>query len=660
MSNINNLYKGILSSIYKENEKKILKNMKKDDDFFKMNEDKNNQEKKYSQKNILQTKNLKIKNNSNIHLSFNKKNSYQNLITNNNNKSFKIYSERNRNSSMSKISSKKDNCNIFIKNLSTRNNNNNKFITLKKSSIPISFKNKNNNSKHIQIKKSIEKIKNHNNVVNAKNNCNIPKYKLNNNSISSFIIYNNENDNILNKMDINSNNNNIFNYNNDIFYNNNNNNIFSHRKNKTLLNNPPVISQIILNSTNNNNNNNHNDDIIKDDIPNNIINIDINNINKDYNNHINLITSKISSSLVGLDNIGNTCFLNVCLQNLIHCKPFIISLFQTKLTLSKSKEITYAFLDLCLSIINEKNFNSISPKNFYKIFTKKHKYFLNYEQHDSVEVLRNLLEDISKELNIIENKPKYKELDTKGKSKVEQNEEYNKFFLERENSIVVEIFYSQMINIFVCKNCGFKSYSFEKILDIPLLFPENKINKNSNTDSNNNIIPLNNFYNIVNNNTHIKFLINKKKNILNVMDLIKKYFLDEDFQWESECENCHEKKIIHNKKIKFAILPKILIFTIQRINTLTEFLKNNQLIEIEEFIDLKEFIDEDLIENKDNNKFLYRLFGINNHSGSINYGHYYSYTKVNNCFFEFNDSYVSKINVNNISKNAYALFYEKI
>ena len=251
-------------------------------------------------------------------------------------------------------------------------------------------------------------------------------------------------------------------------------------------------------------------------------------------------------------------------------------------------------------------------------------------------------------------------MDTKGKSKVEQNEEYNKFFLERENSIVVEIFYSQMINIFVCKNCGFKSYSFEKILDIPLLFPENKINKNSNNDSNNNIIPLNNFYNIVNNNTHIKFLINKKKNIINVMDLIKKYFLDEDFQWESECENCHKKKIIHNKKIKFAILPKILIFTIQRINTLTEFLKNNQLIEIEEFIDLKEFIDEDLIENKDNNKFLYRLFGINNHSGSINYGHYYSYTKVNNCFFEFNDSYVSKINVNNISKNAYALFYEKI
>jgi ubiquitin C-terminal hydrolase len=146
---------------------------------------------------------------------------------------------------------------------------------------------------------------------------------------------------------------------------NNNNNIFSHKKNITLLNNPSIKSQIILNSnTNIYNNNNLNNNNTNDDIRYNIINISINNINKNYNNYINLITSKIISSLVGLDNIGNTCFLNVCLQNLIHCKLFIFSLFQTKITLSKSKEITYAFLNLCLSLINVENFNSISPKKF--------------------------------------------------------------------------------------------------------------------------------------------------------------------------------------------------------------------------------------------------------------------------------------------------------
>ena len=44
------------------------------------------------------------------------------------------------------------------------------------------------------------------------------------------------------------------------------------------------------------------------------------------------------------------------------------------------------------------------------------------------------------------------------------------FFKSRENSIIVDIFYNQIINIFTC-SCGFESYSFQKLLDIPLLLP---------------------------------------------------------------------------------------------------------------------------------------------------------------------------------------------
>ena len=84
-----------------------------------------------------------------------------------------------------------------------------------------------------------------------------------------------------------------------------------------------------------------------------------------------------------------------------------------------------------------------------------------------------------------------------------------------------------MIKIFICKNCGFKSYSFEKILNIPLLLPNNNINKNFN----NNITPNKNFYDIGNNNKYnIKYFINKRKNIKNLMELIEKYFEGEDFQ----------------------------------------------------------------------------------------------------------------------------------
>ena len=45
---------------------------------------------------------------------------------------------------------------------------------------------------------------------------------------------------------------------------------------------------------------------------------------------------------------------------------------------------------------------------------------------------------------------------------------YNNYYKSRENSIITDIYYTQMINIFTC-NCGKETYSFQKLLDIPLL-----------------------------------------------------------------------------------------------------------------------------------------------------------------------------------------------
>ena len=63
----------------------------------------------------------------------------------------------------------------------------------------------------------------------------------------------------------------------------------------------------------------------------------------------------------------------------------------------------------------------------------------------------------------------YIELDNYGKSKIQLNYEYDKIFKRREDSIVVDTFYGQTINIFKCK-CGYESYSYQKFLDVPLLF----------------------------------------------------------------------------------------------------------------------------------------------------------------------------------------------
>jgi ubiquitin carboxyl-terminal hydrolase 2/21 len=371
---------------------------------------------------------------------------------------------------------------------------------------------------------------------------------------------------------------------------------------------------------------------------NDIIKIDVENLKNKYSVKKDLekisenqnIPELITNSLTGLVNLGETCYMNTGLQNLIHCVPFINELFSSindfedKL---EEKPITNSFYNLCLSLIKydnynlKFNFNSYNPILFRKSFCRSHKQYSDNEQHDSLEFLRILLDDISKELNQTKVISKYKEISTEGKSKEQQNKEYNDFYLCRENSIVVKIFYSQIMNEFICE-CGDISYSFEKILDIPLLFPKE---------------------------------INEKE--INLNDLISNYFEGEDITWNLVCQKCSKKDLKRNKKIKMTILPNVLIFSLQRFNPITG-VKINKTIKFEETIDLKSFCDFDFFNGGEINT-KYRLFGISNHSGTINYGHYYSCTKVGDNWYEFNDSLVKPINLPLMSRAAYFFFYEK-
>ena len=342
--------------------------------------------------------------------------------------------------------------------------------------------------------------------------------------------------------------------------------------------------------------------------------------------------SKILNSLIGFNNLGATCYMNSALQNLIHCKIFIEKIAILKnpnIINTQDKSITNSFLNLCNSLIDSRNketrtylrhissLNSISPSNFKSNFCLKHKEYMR-GQHDSIEFLRTLLDDLSKEINVNQNISAYKELTTQGKSKEEQSKEYHNFFISRENSIIVDIFYNQIINIFTC-SCGFESYSFQKLLDIPLLLPN-------------------------------------KKSSIDLSSLINEYFKEEELDWSSKCENCLKPELKHLKITKFCILNEIVIFSLQRFDPVLS-IKNNIRVSFDEIIDLKEYCDLDLF--KQNTK--YRLCGTINHIGNINYGHYYTYVRIGEIWYEFNDSLVQKVyKMDYENSSVCVLFYEKL
>ena len=511
----------------------------------------------------------------------------QNSNENNSNKKVKKSRKNTFDFNNNSIDSKKNENSSFNKNL---NNKFSKFSKISKESV---IKEKNNKKKILLNPLLKENKKNIENKLNLNKN-NLPK-------INSHLLNNDKN---LNEKNIIKDENYFFkrNFNNNLdkkieINNNNLNNKESFNKieTKNLIN---KISNIQENNKNNN--------------------INFNNFNNNKeNSYSNSEVSSIITNLIGLNNLGNTCFMNTCLQNLIHCSYFISELLNIKEKNPKNK-LTNSFINLCNIYKNSKT--SISPNNFRLIFCQNHFSFGNYGQHDTVEFLRNLLEDLSKELNIVKKIPCYKELKDEGKTKKEQMIEYNEYFLSRENSIIIKIFYPLIINVFICE-CGFETYSFERILDIPLLLPKN--NNNLSVD---------------------------------LMSLIRNYFEGDEFKWETKCKKCKIKNKMHKKKIFLTILPKILILSIQRFNIINKS-KSNKSIKLYEKINLKNFVDEELIENYSN--FDYKLFGISNHSGSLNFGHYYAYVNIQGKWKEFNDSFVTNVNFSSVSTTAYALFYEK-
>ena len=63
--------------------------------------------------------------------------------------------------------------------------------------------------------------------------------------------------------------------------------------------------------------------------------------------------------------------------------------------------------------------------------------------------------------------------------------EFEQFYKNKENSFINDIFIIQIYNIFIC-TCGYDSYTFEKVLDIPLYIPiNNKIYQLNNLIRNN-------------------------------------------------------------------------------------------------------------------------------------------------------------------------------
>ena len=153
----------------------------------------------------------------------------------------------------------------------------------------------------------------------------------------------------------------------------------------------------------------------------------------------------------------------------------------------------------------------------------------------------------------------------------------------------------------------------------------------------------------------------RSHNDTNIYDCLNDMFKIENIQYKCEKCNNHENNVIQKK---IMVTPKTLVIKIKRYYSKgTNLVKNNSFIKYPPILDMMPYIICDSSQK-------YELYGIINHTGMLDFGHYYSYVrkynrkdkKFSNQWYCCNDSNVSEITNEQVfnSQNAYILFYNFI
>lgn len=338
------------------------------------------------------------------------------------------------------------------------------------------------------------------------------------------------------------------------------------------------------------------------------------------------------NGLTGLANLGNTCFINSCMQVLSH--TYELNRFLDKDNGNyKNKLSAYHNKDYILDsklLVEWDNLRKlmwqkdqlISPGGFIKAtqYVAKYKHkdiFTGYAQNDLPEYLLFILESFHNGLR--------REVDMIIKGNIKND----------TDQMAIKC-YEMMKNMY--------SKEYSEILDIFYGIHVSKIEQNGKTLS---MTPEPYFI--------IDLPIQMKQG-LNIYNCFEKYceeeILEGDNGWFNEKTNRKEDA---SRKIVFWSLPKVLVLDLKRFNSSGRKIQVPLDIEVNE-LDLRKYV-----EGYDKESCIYELYGICNHSGGTLGGHYTATVRVlNNSWYLFNDTNVSRINFDGKNNTSgYCLFYRK-
>ena len=329
--------------------------------------------------------------------------------------------------------------------------------------------------------------------------------------------------------------------------------------------------------------------------------------------------------LTGLSNVGNSCYINSCMQLLSHTYELneLLDNLNKKIINNNIEAIILNEWNNLRQLMWSENC-TIAPWGFIKAVhkvasEKKLDIFTGYEQNDVTEFLLFIIDclhcGLKREVTMSISGNEKNEVDLLAKDcyKMMQN------MYKKEYSEILNLFYGISVT-------QIKSFESDDVL--------------SRTCEPFSILTLS--------------LPNKlETNIFECLDI---YSSDEELRGENAWQNDKtNRKEDVKKNIIFWSLPTVLIIDLKRFNNVNKKIHTMVQSPIND-IDFSKYISGyNAIEYK------YDLFGTGNHSGGVNGGHYTANIKnPNGKWYNFNDTFVNEIPENKVvTQFTYCLFYRK-
>eukprot|EP00466_Bigelowiella_natans_P019812 jgi/Bigna1/39959/e_gw1.37.133.1 len=344
--------------------------------------------------------------------------------------------------------------------------------------------------------------------------------------------------------------------------------------------------------------------------------------------------------LVGLRNLGNTCFMNASLQALSGTPPlrhyFASNTYGKELNatnpLGMEGKVALHYGALVKRMWPRTDV--VTPFSFKSTIARFSPMFDGYDQHDAQELLAFVLDGLHEGLNRVLEKPYVAIPDSNGRADAQVSREHWEAHLQRNRSVIVDLFTAQLKSTLKLSCCGFVSTKFDpyNMLSLPL--------------------PLSGL-----------LTLTLSRGGVSLEECFSRFVQPESLDGSSMayCSKCKEHRPA-TKELQIWTTPSFLIIHLKRL------LPTGKLRTYVDFpvtgLDISSSSRE---RDSSSSSMLYDLYGVVNHVGNSYGGHYYAYVARRKAdgtagkdWFCFDDDRVEQIGEDEIKTNAaYMLFYHK-